>query len=75
MCGGDWDDYPISKNGIQVLRFSTHVKLYGEEGRSEWHGDFVRGAMESYERLGHVIDRLRLLIVDVESVPIVLGNI
>jgi hypothetical protein len=73
--GGDWDDQPISRGGIPVLRFSCLISWSNPPGRREWYGDFARGAMESYERLGHIIDRFKLLTVDVESLCITLDSI
>ncbi|KAJ6115691.1 hypothetical protein N7523_006108 [Penicillium sp. IBT 18751x] len=66
--GGGWDISPMKKTGTDVIRFNTVIAWSSAEGMEEWYSDFANGAMQSYERLGHIIDRLQLVTVDVESV-------
>ncbi|OKL58647.1 hypothetical protein UA08_06141 [Talaromyces atroroseus] len=68
-CGGGWDDESsvLDDNGTKVMRFTAVISWHSNESREEMYGKFVRGAMESYERFGHIIDRFRLLTVKVES--------
>lgn len=37
------------------------------DARGEWYGDFARGVVDSYERLVHILDRLRMLTVNLEA--------
>lgn len=66
--GGGWDSHPMKRSGVDVVRFNSVISWYSPEGMEEWYSDFAKGAMESYERLGHIIDRLQLVTVDVESI-------
>lgn len=65
--GGGWDSGPRKRSGVDVVRFNAVITWYSLEGMEEWYSDFAKGAMQSYERLGHIIDRLQLITVDVES--------
>lgn len=65
--GGGWDNSLTKKSGTDVVRFNAVIAWSSAEGMEEWYSDFANGAMQSYERLGHIIDRLQLVIVDVES--------
>lgn len=64
---GGWDSSPTKKTGTDVVRFNTVIAWSSTEGMEEWYSDFANGAMQSYERLGHIIDRLQLVTVNVES--------
>lgn len=65
--GGGWDDEPVSKDGVPHLRFTCAIIWHSPEASIEWYQDFARSALQSYERLGHIIDRFQLLATDVES--------
>lgn len=67
LYGGGWDSSPTKKTGTDVIRFNTVIAWASAEGMEEWYSDFANGAMQSYERLGYIIDRLQLVSVDVES--------
>ena len=62
-----WDYQPTFRAGRAALRYTYVVMWASNEGRVEWYDDFAKGATESYERLGHIVDRFRLLVLDVES--------
>lgn len=64
-CGG-WDGEPVFKDGVSHLRFTCTIHWQSPQACVEWYRDFARVALESYERLGHIIDRFQLL-ASVES--------
>lgn len=68
-----WDDEPTSRAGRPALRYTFAITWSSPEGRIEWYSDFLKGATESYERLGHILDRFKLLVIDVESLLIKAG--
>ena len=62
----DWNEMPVSKNGMEVSRFACTIRRDSLEARRKWYVYFARGVVDSYEQLGHILYRLRMLTVDRE---------
>lgn len=67
MTGGDWDDKTVPKNGMEVLRFTCTMRWDSPEAKRECYGNFAHEVIDSYEWLGHILDQLKILTFDVES--------
>lgn len=68
--GGGWDDEPVLRDGKSVLRFTCLIMWDSKQARLEWCQHFARGAIQSYELLGHIGDRFQLLTAAVESLSL-----
>lgn len=63
---GGWDEVsPTSGDGI--AKFTTVCIWVSPEARRQWYEDFSDGATKNYERLGWIVDMLKILTVGAES--------
>ncbi|KAG4428837.1 hypothetical protein IFR05_015678 [Cadophora sp. M221] len=64
---GGWEISDDSLSNAEINRFTTAFHWISPQARAQWYAEFADGAMQSYERLGWMIDLLQIVTVGAES--------
>ena len=56
-----------SENADGVEVYTTVFAWVSPQARQQWYAEFSAGALESYERLGWMVDAMKILTKDIKS--------